>query len=63
MQITLNLIASVKVSVDKVLNCDGNGSTHWYWNSPTRGDSECFNSFAEAAQDAEESFQYYAEGF
>jgi hypothetical protein len=60
---TVKVIASADITIEKEENCGEKGVTHWVWSTPARGDSECFNSFAEAAQDAEESFQYYAEGF
>lgn len=57
-----NLVSTVKVRIDSRKNCGGKGITHWFWLSK-ENDSRCFPSFAEAAQDAQESFSHYAEGF
>lgn len=53
--LTLRVVGSANVSVHQVEDCGKKGDTHWFW-SVESFESGCFPTFAEAAQDAQESF-------
>lgn len=57
----MELVVSARVItvVERHEDCGAKGVTHWTYRTMTY-ESDCFNSFAECKEDAEDSFEQHA---
>ena len=56
------LTASADVEIVKVEKCMGD-KDHWYYKTINGRESDCYGSFSEASEAAQDSFDYYSESW